>query len=114
MSTKDKTVSSRINEETFEDLRSIADDRELSLSVVFRDYVDAFVDQDGQVAVVPAARRRVPATRPTPAAPTRSPSKGAQPRAGARADRTWSASTSANSSPRTRRTPAGSRRNLAR
>ena len=39
MSTKDKTVSSRIDEETFEDLRSIADDRELSLSEIGRAHV---------------------------------------------------------------------------
>ena len=53
MATKNKTVSFRIDEETFEDLRSIAENRELSLSAVFGEYVDAFVDHDGQVAVVP-------------------------------------------------------------
>lgn len=53
MSNKNKTVSFRINEETFEDLQSIADERELSLSSVFRDYVDAFVDHDGAVEVAP-------------------------------------------------------------
>ncbi len=53
MSNKNETVSFRIGEETFGDLRSIADDRDPSLSSVFRDYVDAFVDHDGQVEVVP-------------------------------------------------------------
>jgi len=114
MSAKEKTVSFRIDEETVDELRSIDDDREQSLSAVFRDYVDAFVDQDGQVAVVPAARRRVPATRPTPAAPTRSPSRSPPGSCWSTSGSNWSASTSANSSPRTRRTPAGPRRSSAR
>jgi len=53
MGNKNKTVSFRVNEETFERLRGVAEDRGLSLSAVFRDYVDTFVANDGQVRVVP-------------------------------------------------------------
>lgn len=53
MGNKNKTVSFRVNEETFEKLRSIASERELSLSTVFRDYVDLFVKHEGQVKVIP-------------------------------------------------------------
>jgi len=53
MGNKNKTVSFRINQETFEDLREIAERRDLSLSAMFRDYVDAVVTNDGQVEVVP-------------------------------------------------------------
>ncbi len=52
MGNKNKTVSFRINEGTFEELREIAEKRDLSLSSVFRDYVDTFVESDGQVEVV--------------------------------------------------------------
>lgn len=51
MSNKNKTVSFRISEAKFEELQSIADERELSLSSVFREYVDAFVDHEGAVEV---------------------------------------------------------------
>ncbi|MFB6353900.1 MAG: CopG family transcriptional regulator [Halobacteriales archaeon] len=53
MGNKNKTVSFRVNEETFEELRQVAEQEDLSLSAVFRDYVDTFVAHDGQVRVVP-------------------------------------------------------------
>jgi hypothetical protein len=53
MSNKNKTVSFRISEEKFEALREIAEERDLSLSAVFRDYVDMLVAHDGQVKVMP-------------------------------------------------------------
>jgi hypothetical protein len=54
MGTKDKTISFRVDEDAFETLREIAEERELSLSAVFRDYVDTLVAHDGQVDLVPA------------------------------------------------------------
>jgi len=56
MGSKNKTVSFRVNEDAFEALREIADERDLSLSAVFRDYVDTLVAHDGQVEVVPESR----------------------------------------------------------
>ena len=53
MGNKNKTISFRVNEDAFETLREIAEDREISLSAVFRDYVDMLVDYDGRVEVVP-------------------------------------------------------------
>ncbi|MFB6106928.1 MAG: CopG family transcriptional regulator [Halobacteriaceae archaeon] len=53
MGSKNKTVSFRVNEDTFESLRDIAEERDISLSAVFRDYVDTLVANDGQVSVVP-------------------------------------------------------------
>jgi len=53
MSNKNKTISFRVSEDAFERLRTIADERDLSLSAVFRDYVDTLVSHDGQVQVVP-------------------------------------------------------------
>ncbi|MFB6173657.1 MAG: CopG family transcriptional regulator [Halobacteriales archaeon] len=53
MGNKNKTVSFRVNEGTFEELREVAEENDLSLSAVFRDYVDTFVAHDGQVRVVP-------------------------------------------------------------
>ena len=53
MGNKNKTVSFRVNEDAFETLREIAEERDLSLSAVFRDYVDTLVAHDGQVRVVP-------------------------------------------------------------
>ena len=53
MGNKNKTVSFRVNEDTFDALRDIAEERDLSLSAVFRDYVDALVANDGRVDVVP-------------------------------------------------------------
>ncbi len=52
MGTKNKTISFRVNEDSFEKLREIAERQELSLSALFRDYVDALVAHDGQVDVV--------------------------------------------------------------
>ncbi|MEF8800892.1 MAG: ribbon-helix-helix protein, CopG family [Halolamina sp.] len=54
MGTKSKTVSFRVDEDAFEALRQIAEERELSLSALFRDYVDTLVAHDGQVDLVPA------------------------------------------------------------
>jgi len=54
MGNKNKTVSFRVNEDTFDALRDIAEERDLSLSAVFRDYVDALVANDGQVRIEPA------------------------------------------------------------
>ena len=53
MGTKNKTISFRVNEDAFAALRDIAEERDISLSAVFRDYVDSLVAHDGQVRVVP-------------------------------------------------------------
>ena len=53
MGNKNKTISFRVNEDAFETLRDIAEERDLSLSAVFRDYVDTLVAHNGQVRVVP-------------------------------------------------------------
>lgn len=53
MGNKNKTVSFRVKEDSFETLREIAEERDLSLSAVFRDYVDLLVAHDGRVKVVP-------------------------------------------------------------
>ena len=53
MGNKNKTISFRVSEEAFESLQEIAEERDISLSAVFRDYVDMLVDHDGQVSVVP-------------------------------------------------------------
>ena len=53
MGNKNKTISFRVSEDAFEELRGIAEERDLSLSAVFRDYVDTFVAHDGGVRVVP-------------------------------------------------------------
>ena len=53
MGNKNKTISFRVNEDAFETLRDIAEDRDISLSAVFRDYVEMLVAHDGQVRVVP-------------------------------------------------------------
>ncbi|MFC6837271.1 CopG family transcriptional regulator [Halomarina ordinaria] len=53
MGNKNKTISFRVNEDVFETLRDIAEERDISLSAVFRDYVDQLVAHDGQVRVVP-------------------------------------------------------------
>ena len=55
MGNKNKTISFRVNEDAFEALQAIAEERDISLSAVFRDYVDQLVEHDGQVAVVPEA-----------------------------------------------------------
>jgi predicted transcriptional regulator len=53
MGNKNKTISFRVNEDAFETLREIAEERDISLSAVFRDYVETLVAHDGQVKVVP-------------------------------------------------------------
>mgnify|MGYP000444501578 CR=1 FL=1 len=53
MSNKNKTISFRVSEEKFETLREVAEELDLSLSAVFRDYVDMLVDHNGKVEVVP-------------------------------------------------------------
>jgi len=52
MGNKNKTISFRVSQEKFETLRGIAEERDISLSAVFRDYVDMLVAHDGQVDVV--------------------------------------------------------------
>ncbi|SDK46256.1 CopG family transcriptional regulator [Natronorubrum texcoconense] len=53
MGNKNKTISFRVNEDAFAALQDIAEERDISLSAVFRDYVDLLVEHDGQVEVVP-------------------------------------------------------------
>lgn len=53
MGNKNKTISFRVNAEAYDALRKIAEDRDISLSAVFRDYVDKLVAHDGQIKVVP-------------------------------------------------------------
>jgi hypothetical protein len=53
MGNKNKTISFRVNEDAFETLREIAEERDISLSAVFRNYVEMLVAHDGQVEVVP-------------------------------------------------------------
>ncbi|MEF8782437.1 MAG: CopG family transcriptional regulator [Haloarculaceae archaeon] len=53
MGNKNKTISFRVSQAKFETLRDIAEERDISLSAVFRDYVDMLVAHDGQVEVVP-------------------------------------------------------------
>ncbi|MFP4530135.1 MAG: ribbon-helix-helix protein, CopG family [Halodesulfurarchaeum sp.] len=53
MSKKNKTISFRVSEDAFEALREIAEERDISLSAVFRDYVDMLVAHEGKVRVVP-------------------------------------------------------------
>ncbi|GAB3413368.1 ribbon-helix-helix protein, CopG family [Haloparvum alkalitolerans] len=53
MGNKNKTISFRVNEDAFETLRDIAEERDISLSAVFRDYVDTLVAHDGRVRIVP-------------------------------------------------------------
>ncbi|WP_121743728.1 ribbon-helix-helix protein, CopG family [Natronorubrum halophilum] len=55
MGNKNKTISFRVNEDAFAALQDIAEERDISLSAVFRDYVDQLVEHDGQVAVVTEA-----------------------------------------------------------
>jgi hypothetical protein len=53
MGTKDRTVSFRVDGDRFETLREMADERDLSLSSMFREYVDEIVAHDGHVEIVP-------------------------------------------------------------
>jgi predicted DNA-binding protein YlxM (UPF0122 family) len=46
-------LSFRVTEDAFATLREIAEERDISLSAVYRDYVDTLVAHDGQVQVVP-------------------------------------------------------------
>jgi hypothetical protein len=55
MGNKNKTISFRVNEDAFAALQDIAEERDISLSAVFRDYVDQLVEHDGRVVVVPEA-----------------------------------------------------------
>lgn len=54
MGSKDRTVSFRLQEDTYESLRDVADDVDASLSETFREFVAAFNDHDGHVEAVPA------------------------------------------------------------
>ncbi|MFB6243974.1 MAG: CopG family transcriptional regulator [Halobaculum sp.] len=62
MGKKDKTISFRVNRDAFDSLQEIADERDCSLSAVFRDYVDTLVEHDGRVEVVPEHVAEEPAT----------------------------------------------------
>lgn len=53
MGDKDKTISFRVNEESFEMLRNLAEDQSVSLSQIFRDYVHIFNQHEGRVDAVP-------------------------------------------------------------
>lgn len=53
MGNKNKTVSFRVKERKFSELKELADDEGLSLSKVFRDYVETFVAHGGDVESVP-------------------------------------------------------------
>lgn len=53
MGNKNKTISFRVREDKFEELKDISDARDLSLSSLFRDYVDMFIAHDGKVETVP-------------------------------------------------------------
>lgn len=53
MGTKDQPVSFRVNEDTFDELHDIAEERGMFLSEVLREYVDMLVAHNGRVQVVP-------------------------------------------------------------
>ncbi len=53
MGNKDTTLTFRVTENTAEQLRHIANERDLPLSAVFRDYANLLVTHDGRVSVVP-------------------------------------------------------------
>lgn len=53
MGNKNKTVSFRVNEDSFEALGTIADRHDISLSSLFRNYVDMFIGHEGRVTVAP-------------------------------------------------------------
>ena len=53
---KDKIVSFRVSEDTFETLSEIGDRRDASLSKIFREYVDMLVKRGGDVELVPEGR----------------------------------------------------------
>ena len=70
MGNKNKTISFRVNEDAFETLREIAEQRDISLSAVFRDYVETLVAHDGQVRVVP--KHELKGGSATPSSPAES------------------------------------------
>lgn len=53
MGNKDTTVSFRVGEDAAKKLTEIAEERDISMSAVMRDYVDMLVAHDGRVTVVP-------------------------------------------------------------
>ena len=53
MGNKDTTISFRVGEDTAAKLTEIAEERDISMSAVMRDYVDMVVAHDGRVSVVP-------------------------------------------------------------
>jgi len=53
---KDKIVSFRVSEDTFDTLSQIGEERDASLSAIFREYVDMLVRHDGDVELVPEGR----------------------------------------------------------
>lgn len=53
MGNKDTTVSFRVGEDAAKKLTEIAEERNISMSAVMRDYVDMLVAHDGRVTVVP-------------------------------------------------------------
>lgn len=53
MGNKDTTLTFRVTEDTADALRHIADERDLPLSAVFREYAKLLVAHDGRVAVMP-------------------------------------------------------------
>ncbi len=53
MGNKDTTLTFRVTEDTADALRQIADERDLPLSAVFRDYANMLVVHDGRVSVMP-------------------------------------------------------------
>lgn len=53
MGNKNTTISFRVSTDAAEKLTEIAEERDISLSAVMRDYVDMVVAHDGRVTVVP-------------------------------------------------------------
>lgn len=53
---KDKIVSFRVSEDTFETLSDIGERRDASLSEIFREYVDMLVKHGGDVELVHSGR----------------------------------------------------------
>jgi hypothetical protein len=53
MGSKDKTVSFRVRSDKFTQLKEISEGRDLSLSSLFREYVDMLLAHDGRVEIVP-------------------------------------------------------------
>ena len=53
MGNKDTTLTFRVTEDTADALRHIADERDLPLSAVFRDYAKMLVAHDGRISVMP-------------------------------------------------------------